>query len=69
MLFRSQKTYVPLTKYVMLLLQKYFVKCFTLQEAADRPINVRVPLLGRMGFFAENLRSVMVLKCTQMLMF
>jgi len=53
----------------MLLLQKYFVKCFTLQEAADRPINVRVLLLGRMGFFAENLRSVMVLKCTQMLMF
>jgi len=47
------------------MLQKYFVKCFTLQEAADRP-KCEGSLTLHYGFSAENLWSVMVLKCTQM---
>jgi len=46
--------------------QKYFVKCFTLQEAADRP-KCEGSLTLQYGFSAENLWSVMVLKCTQVL--
>jgi len=48
------------------MLQKYFVKCFTLQEAADRP-KCEGSLTLHYGFSAENRWSVMVLKCTQML--
>jgi len=57
---------VQSTKYVMLLLQKYFVKCFTLQQAANRP-KCEGSLTRHHEFSTENLWSVMVLKCTQLL--